>query len=41
VDLKAIEAIREVYINIFNIAYRHKHKYKVISFNILIKAIGL
>jgi hypothetical protein len=41
VDLKAIEAIKEVYIDIFNIAYRHKHKGRVISFNILTKAIGL
>jgi hypothetical protein len=41
VDLKIIEAVREVYINIFNIAYKHKYKDRVISFNILIKAIGL
>jgi hypothetical protein len=41
VDLKVIEAAREVYISIFNIAYKHKRKYKVISFNILIKAISL
>jgi hypothetical protein len=41
VDLKVIEAAREVYINIFNIAYKYKRKYRVISFNILTKAIDL
>jgi hypothetical protein len=41
VDLKVVEAIREVYIDIFNIAYKHKRKYRVISFNILTKAMGL
>jgi hypothetical protein len=40
VNLKVVEAAREVYIGIFSIAYRYKRKYKIISSNILTKAIG-
>jgi hypothetical protein len=40
VDLKVVEAAREVRTGIFGIAHGRKREYRVISLNILTKAIG-